>query len=124
MGKKTRRKFSDEFKAETVRLVRESGKSIGAAARELGLTETAVRRWVELANPSVTPTRVGMLTLEEREELTVALDDGLMLLHQGQGVLVKDARVWYHGSKLLAGQVGQRFFYSACKRGLCQEWAP
>src|SRR6266571_1362953 len=62
--------------------------------------------------------------LEEREELTVALDDGLMLLHQGQGVLVKDARVWYHGSKLLAGQVGQRFFYSACKRGLCQEWAP
>ncbi len=36
MGKKrTRRKFSDEFKAETVRLVRDSGKSFGTLSREL-----------------------------------------------------------------------------------------
>jgi transposase len=70
MGKKTtRRKFSDEFKSETVRLVRDSGKSIGKVSRELGLTETAVRRWVEQAQPSVAPTPAGMLSREEREEL-------------------------------------------------------
>jgi len=69
MRKKTRRKFSDEFKAETVRLVHDSGKSIGAVSRELGLTETAVRRWVDQAKPSTAPTPAGMLTLEEREEL-------------------------------------------------------
>ena len=70
MGKKTtRRKFSDEFKSETVRLVRDSGKSIGKLSRELGLTETAVRRWVEQAKPSAAPTPAGMLSLEEREEL-------------------------------------------------------
>src|SRR5437763_55966 len=50
MGKKRRRRaFSDEFKAETVRLVLESGKSIGAIARELDLAETALRRWVRQA---------------------------------------------------------------------------
>ena len=69
MGKKTRRKFSDEFKSETVRLVRDSGKTIGAVSRELGLTETAVRRWVGQATPHATPAPIGMLTLEERDEL-------------------------------------------------------
>jgi transposase len=69
MGIRKRRKFTDEFKAETVRLVRDSGKTVGAVARELGLTETALRRWVEQARPAVTPTPVGGLTLEERAEL-------------------------------------------------------
>ena len=35
-----RRKFSDEYKAETVRLIQRSGKSIGQMARELGIGET------------------------------------------------------------------------------------
>jgi len=69
MGKKTRRKFSDEYKAETVRLVRESGKTVGAVSRELGLTETAVRRWVDQAMAPVTPAAIGLLTVEERGEL-------------------------------------------------------
>ena len=43
MAKRKRRAFTTEFKAETVRLVRESGKSVGAVARELDLTETALR---------------------------------------------------------------------------------
>jgi len=43
MAKRKRRAFTPEFKAETVRLIRESGKSTGAVARELDLTETAVR---------------------------------------------------------------------------------
>jgi len=48
-----RRRFSDEYKAEAVRLVSDSGKSIGAIARELGLGETALRRWV--SRPRSTP---------------------------------------------------------------------
>jgi len=49
MAKRKRRAFTTEFKAQTVRLVRESGKSVGAVARELDLAETAVRRWVQQA---------------------------------------------------------------------------
>ena len=43
-GRGTRRRFLAEYKAEAVRLVGTSGKSISAIARELGLGETALRR--------------------------------------------------------------------------------
>jgi transposase len=48
-GKRKRRRVSAEYKAETVRLVQRSGKSIGQMALELGIGETALRRWVEQA---------------------------------------------------------------------------
>jgi transposase len=44
-----RRAFTDEYKAEVVELCRSGGKAIGAVARDLGLTETSVRRWVAQA---------------------------------------------------------------------------
>jgi transposase-like protein len=69
MAKRKRRAFTPEFKAETVRLIRESGKSIGAVARELDLTETAVRDWVRRAEVDAGRGRPGALTTEEREEL-------------------------------------------------------
>jgi transposase len=68
-GKRTRRKFSHEFKTETVRLVRDSGKSVGAIARELGLTETALRRWVQQSEVDSGRGAAGALTMGEREEL-------------------------------------------------------
>ncbi len=49
MEKRKRRKFTKEYKAEVVDLIRKSGKSVGAVSSELGLTETAVRRWVQRA---------------------------------------------------------------------------
>jgi transposase len=64
-----RRSFSDEFKAETVRLVRDSGKGVGAVARELDLTETALRRWVEQAEIDAGRGATGALTTSEHEEL-------------------------------------------------------
>jgi transposase-like protein len=49
MGRKTRRSFTKEYKAEVVGLISKSGKTVGAVCRDLGLTETAVRRWVQQA---------------------------------------------------------------------------
>jgi transposase-like protein len=43
-GKRTRRTFTKEYKAEVVRLIRESGRSPHAVAAELGLTHSAVRQ--------------------------------------------------------------------------------
>ena len=48
-GKRKRRRFSAEYQAETVRRIQRSGKSIGKMALELGIGETALRRWVEQA---------------------------------------------------------------------------
>ena len=47
MGKRRRRKFTGEFKKEAVRLFREGERSIGQVAKELDLTESALRNWVK-----------------------------------------------------------------------------
>jgi len=45
-----RRSFSTEFKAEVVELVRQPGNTAGSVARDLNLTETAVRAWAKQAD--------------------------------------------------------------------------
>ena len=66
--RRARRQFTDEFKASAVRLVLDEGKTVGAAARDLDLTETALREWVKRAQADRTQGRTG-LTTAEREEL-------------------------------------------------------
>lgn len=70
MERKKRRKFTREYKAEIVRLVRTSGKTIGQVAKELDLTETAVRAWVKRADIDEKRDPNGPLTSEERAEVT------------------------------------------------------
>ena len=66
--KRSRRSFTDEFKASAVRLVLDEGQTVAAAARDLGLTESALRSWVEHARADRTHGKTG-LTTAEREEL-------------------------------------------------------
>ena len=40
-----RRKFTSEFKAEAVALVRRTGQSANQVAKELGISQTALSRW-------------------------------------------------------------------------------
>ena len=49
MSKKPRRKFTDEQKSAAVKIVEELGKPISQVAREMGLTESALRKWVKQA---------------------------------------------------------------------------
>src|SRR5262249_19077548 len=66
--RRARHQFTDEFKASAVRFVLDEGKTVGAAARDLDLTETALREWVKRAQADRTKGRTG-LTVAEREEL-------------------------------------------------------
>src|SRR5215472_13592602 len=68
-GKRKRRKFSAEYKAESVRLIQRSGKSIGKIALELGIGETALRRWVGQAEVEAGRGPEGAMKRSEREEL-------------------------------------------------------
>ena len=63
-----RRVFPPEYKAEVVELIRSTGKTVGQVARELDLTETAVRQWVRQADLD-TGRRSDGLTTAERQEL-------------------------------------------------------
>ena len=70
MKRRKRRKFTPEFKAEVVGLVRSSDRSVGQVAKELDLTETAVRGWVRRVAIDAQKDPNGPLTTEERSELT------------------------------------------------------
>ena len=73
-ARRTRRSFTDDYKTSAVRLVLDEGKTFAAAARDLGLTESSLRNWVEQARADRTKGRTG-LTTEERAELAALRKD-------------------------------------------------
>lgn len=67
-GRRPRRQFDEEFRSQAVRLVLDEGKSVGAVARDLDLTPSALRLWVTRARADRTHGKTGLTTVE-REEL-------------------------------------------------------
>src|SRR5258708_34738329 len=96
MAKRKRRAFTREFKAEAVRLVRESGKSVGVVARELDLTETALRSWVRQAEIDAGRGAPGGLTPGERGGRG-RLRGGKRTLRGGGGILKKTTALFAEG---------------------------
>jgi len=96
MARRERRRFSDEYKAEVVALVRSSGKSIGEISRDLDLTQTAVREWVKRADVD-SGTRSG-LTTAERDELSKlrrqvrVLEEERLILKKAATFFAKETR--------------------------------
>ena len=70
MERRKSRNFNAEYKAEAIRLVREGGKSVSQVAKELDLTDSALRNWVKQADVDEGKGPTGALTTAEREELT------------------------------------------------------
>ena len=73
-ARRTRRSFTDAYKTGAVRLVLDEGNTVAAAARDLGLTESSLRNWVEQARADRTKGKTG-LTTEERTELAALRKD-------------------------------------------------
>ena len=90
-GGRRRRSFTREYKAEVVELCRTSGQTIAGVARELGLTETAVRRWV--AQAEIDAGRRDGLTTVEREELSRLRKDNRVLREERD--ILKRATVFF-----------------------------
>ena len=87
--RRTRRQFDEEFKTQAVRLVLDEGKTVGAAARDLDLTASALRTWVERARADRTQGKTG-LTTAEREELA-RLRKEVRILAEEREILKKAA---------------------------------
>ena len=67
-ARRTRRSFTEDYKTGAVRLVLDEGQTVAAAARDLGLTESSLRNWLEHARADRSKGKTG-LTTAEREEL-------------------------------------------------------
>jgi len=70
MARRKRRKFTDEFKADAVKLCAAGGRSVTQVAADLDLTETALREWVKRAEADAGKRPLNVLTTAERDELS------------------------------------------------------
>jgi transposase-like protein len=70
MAKRKRRTFTDQFKADAVKLCAAGGRSVGQVAADLDLTETALREWVKRAAADAGNGPPSVLTTAERDELS------------------------------------------------------
>ena len=90
MARRKRRSFTAEFKAEAVALVLDKGLSVAQVAKDLDLTETALREWVKRAEASQTRVAEGGLSSAEREEL-LRLRKEVETLREDREILKKAA---------------------------------
>ncbi len=88
-GRRPRRRFSEEFKEGAVRLVLDEGKAVGAVARELDLTASALSLWVRHARAERTQGKSGLMK-EDREELA-RLRKEVRILAEERDILKKAA---------------------------------
>ena len=86
-ARRAKRQFTDEFKAGAVRLVLDEGKRVAEVARDLGLTPSTLRVWVERARANRTGGKTG-LTTEERAELA-ALRKEMRVVRMERDILKK-----------------------------------
>ena len=84
---KKRRTYSDEFKAEAVKLVLEQGMSATKAAEDLGIAQSVLSSWVAKARRAAAP---GALTAAERDEMK-RLKRENEILRQERDILKKAA---------------------------------
>ena len=70
MATLTRRRFTDAFKSEAVRLTRESGRPVAPVARELGISDTVLYRWRNEERQVESQGRTRQAVRAERDELT------------------------------------------------------
>ena len=103
--RRPRRRFDDDFKAQAVRLVLDEGKSVGSVARDLDLTETALREWVNRARAERTHGKTG-LTTTEREELARLRKENRILREERE--ILKN-----EGGSLLRERAAMRFRFIA-----------
>ena len=69
-SKRARRVHTREFKAETVALVRNGGRTAAQVARDLGLADSLVHAWLRQATVDEGQGPPGALTTAEKAELS------------------------------------------------------
>jgi transposase len=74
--KKTRRKYTEDFKRDAVALVTEQGYKVAEAARSLGINDNLLRRWRQEFSDDASGAQ---LSADEREELNRLRKENRML---------------------------------------------
>jgi len=89
----TRRSFTEEYKQEAVSFVIDGGRSVAEVARNIGVHEMTLGKWVKKARDERTRGRDEPLTGSERAELERLRDENANL--QMQVAFAKKVATWF-----------------------------
>ena len=98
--KKARRYFTPEFKAEAVKLVTERGYTVAQACRELGVGETALRRWLaQLEAESQGYVLPGTKPITPEQQRIRELEERIRILEEDKEILKKATALFLSGNQ-------------------------
>ena len=86
-----RRRFSQEFKVEAVRMIIDGGSSIAALARDLGVSANGLRRWKKQYEADAQEAFPGNGRVHSRDEELRRLQREVVVLRQERDILKKAA---------------------------------
>lgn len=84
-----RRTFDPEFKKEASRLVQEEGRKVSEIARDLGVGDTVLRRWVQKYQDSPTKVFLGKGSMQPLEDENRKLKQKLSKVEREREILKK-----------------------------------
>ena len=90
----SRRQYTPEFKAEAVKLVTEKGLTQAEAARDLGVAESVLGRWMQSVRRTASP---DALSGQERDELAQ--------LRRENGILRKERDILKKAAAFFAKEI-------------------
>lgn len=88
----TRRRFTDEYKADAVALVLRDGRTIAEVARNISVSETSIGKWVKKAREE-NPEPEKPLSKDERAELEQLRKDNARLRMEAE--FAKKVAAWF-----------------------------
>jgi transposase len=94
MTNKIRKIYSQEFKAAAVKLVLEGEQSVPEVAKNLGIGESSLYKWVEQAKPDIEKDSKNIKLLDENKRLRTELTElkkKLALTEEHREILKKAA---------------------------------
>ena len=93
MGKRKRRRFTPQQKAQAVEMARTSGRSLTEVARDLDLSPSVLGNWVRQAGIDMRNDPKGAVTTNEREELAQLRRDNKRL--EQENAFLKKASAFF-----------------------------
>lgn len=89
-------RYTDEFKADAIRMVKEGGRSVNNVAKDLGINSQTIRNWLGEDKKSQYPDKVRIAELEtelkaEKRRIT-DLEETVDILKKATAIFVKGNR--------------------------------
>jgi transposase-like protein len=89
-------RYTDEFKADVIRMVKEGGRPVGSVAKDLGVNSQTIRNWLGEDKKIQDPykSRIAELEAELKAEKkrTADLEETVDILKKATAIFVKDNR--------------------------------